>query len=549
VRKRYFLLAAALLAAGPLFGAEVRLAVSDLAVHSDNAQYKYVGKGLSEMIAAELRKSRDITLIEREKRTALLEELEFSLSDLADSGRQAEVGRLLAAAYIVFGELIDMGPQVLLSLRLVDVQTEQIVWNQTLSDSLSRYDSIAAWFASSLLEHFGAEIDRTTAAKAAGKEEKNSEAVIALSSAIDLYDRREGEQARRELQTARKLDPQSEAVGWLWSKLVANTTRFKVLMEQYYSYLNPAFLGIMREDMLHAAANSDVFPIVTHIPIENVNYEDFGSGKAVSEQDFNVRLGYALPLGRGWGLRVEVLPVVGSLNRAWQGDYETPLDSVDVPRTAAGAVVDAGFRLSPRLALGIGVGIYSHSVSERGPAGPYSDPDRVLVAGNVGLLYRSPQETLLFDTRLGYNTEVYDLIDPDTLDLSGKASAPLYLENTLTLAMRNGSTFLIFKQIDSLSLDRTYLFATFMPAVEHFLAPWVSLRAGLEGSLAVLNDSTDFGLGVLGGITFRSLRRGFDVDLNLTWRQRPSRVVEGVLYSDLLALINLTWNGLWVRRE
>ena len=81
------------------------------------------------------------------------------------------------------------------------------------------------------------------------------------------------------------------------------------------------------------------------------------------------------------------------------------------------------------------------------------------------------------------------------------------------------------------------------------MAPWVSLRAGVEGSLAGLNDSVQPGYGVPAGLTFRFLRAGLDLDLNFTWRQRPSRVVEGLLYSDLMVLMNLTRNGLRIQRK
>jgi len=105
------------------------------------------------------------------------------------------------------------------------------------------------------------------------------------------------------------------------------------------------------------------------------------------------------------------------------------------------------------------------------------------------------------------------------------------------------------QQIDAFSLDRTYLFATLMPAVERFFAPWFSLRAGLEGSLALLNDSLQPGYGLLAGMSFRSVRQAFDLDLNLTWRKRPSRVAEGLLYTDLVALMNLTWSGVRLTRR
>ncbi|MBE3064469.1 MAG: hypothetical protein IMZ69_05570 [Spirochaetes bacterium] len=544
MRKRIVILAAILLASAA-FGSDTRLSVSDLAVHSGNPQYTYVGKGLAEMIAVELRKSPDITLIEREKRRSLLEEMEFSLSDLADSGRQAEVGRMLAAGYMVFGELIDMGPQVLITLRMVDVQTSEVVWSQMLTDTLSRYDYIAGYFASSIMQHFGAQVSRTTEVKMADRSEKKAETVVALSTAIDLYDRKEKDLARKELAVAQKLDPKSEAAAWLLGKLVTNTTRFKVLMEQYYSYLNPAFLGIMREDMFHFAANTDVFPIITHIPIENVNYASFGGDKAISEMDFNVRFGYAFPMGRNWGIRIDALPTVGSLNRGWVGHYGSQLETA---RTAAGAVLDIGLRVGERVAIGAGVGIYSRSASDVGPQAAYLYPDKAVVAGDIGFLYRKPDESLIFDSRVGYTNETYETFD-QTLNLVGEVAAPVFWENTLTMAFQEKATFLILKQINNVSLDRPYTFVTLMPAVEHFFAPWVSVRAGLEGSMSLLNETFQMGFGALTGITFRSLRRGFDVDLNLTWRQRPSRVVEGVLYTDLMALINLTWNGIGMRRE
>jgi len=368
--RRVICILAGVLTTSALFGADIRLSVSDPTIHSDKPQYNDAGKGLAEMIAVELRKSPDFTLIEREKRTVLLEEMEFSLSDLADSGAQAEVGRILAAGYMVFGELIDMGTEILISLHMVDVRYEEIVWNETLTENLSRYDFIAGHFASGILGHFGAEVSRTTQAKTVEKSEKTSEAVIALSTAIDLYDRKEDEEAKKQLTVARKIDPGSEAATYFLTKLTANTTRFKVLTEQYYSYLNPAFLGIMEEDVLHVAGNTPVYPIVTRNPIEYVNYTAFGTDKAISEMDFNGRLGYAFPIGRRWGMRIDVVPTVGSMNRGWQGDYEST--QLNTARTAAGAVFDLGFQTSESLAFGAGVGLYSRSAADNGPVAPYA---------------------------------------------------------------------------------------------------------------------------------------------------------------------------------
>jgi len=128
--KKVFLLPALLLLfAHPTFGISYRIALSDFAVHSNNPKYEFMGKGISEMIAVELAKSVGVDLIEREKRAEVLEEIEFALSDLADATKQVEVGKMLAAKYLVFGEIIDMDKEVLISLRMIDVESTRVVWN------------------------------------------------------------------------------------------------------------------------------------------------------------------------------------------------------------------------------------------------------------------------------------------------------------------------------------------------------------------------------------------------------------------------------------
>jgi len=64
------------------------LSVSDFIVETFNEQYRYIGKGISRLVAGELRKAPAIRLIEREELNRILREQEFSLSDLADPESQ-----------------------------------------------------------------------------------------------------------------------------------------------------------------------------------------------------------------------------------------------------------------------------------------------------------------------------------------------------------------------------------------------------------------------------------------------------------------------------
>jgi TolB-like protein len=527
------------------------LAIADFAIHSDNPKYKYIGKGISEMIAVELRKSPGIELIEREKRTQILEEMEFALSDLTDSDKQLELGKLLAAGYIVFGEIIDMDRDVLISLRMIDVQSGKIVWNEKMTERLSKYDYISGYFAESILKYLDVEISRTTTRKTEKKAEKREEVVIALSKAIDHYDRQETEQAKKELAVAKRLDPKSEATEYYLAKLVTNTTKFKALTEPYYSYQNPAFLGILRTDSIHTSISFPVYPIVVADaiesinPIESINMIGFAGSKYISEMTANIFLGYAFPLGSRLGMRVDTV-LCATLDRS--GDYDSDLGSSNA-RTSFGSILDLGYSLDDRFSIGFGVGVFSRSKVDEGPVAPFLYSDKIVVSGNIGMLYRNQDESLIFDTRLGYNNDTYDVIDVDTLEVVEETLVPIFWENTLTLSFNERDTFFILKQINNICYDRIYYYGSLLPALEHFVAKWVSLRGGIEGSVSLLNDSFNFGYGLLGGVTFRNISRGFEIDLNITYRMRPSRAVEELLYPDFLFLFNLSWNEVFLSRQ
>jgi TolB-like protein len=114
-----------------------RIAFTDFTVHSTNKKYEFLGKGISEMVAVELSGSSGISLVEREERVALLDELEFTLSDIAEnSEQQVRVGKMLSADYLVFGEIIDMDDLLLISIRVTEVESGEIIWRDKLSASL-----------------------------------------------------------------------------------------------------------------------------------------------------------------------------------------------------------------------------------------------------------------------------------------------------------------------------------------------------------------------------------------------------------------------------
>ena len=106
MNRKIILLLVFLLISYFIYGETVILSVTDFPVESENPSYTHIGKGISRMVAIELRKSNSVKLIEREELNKILEEQELSLSDIASQDNQIKIGKLLAADYLVLRQCL-----------------------------------------------------------------------------------------------------------------------------------------------------------------------------------------------------------------------------------------------------------------------------------------------------------------------------------------------------------------------------------------------------------------------------------------------------------
>jgi TolB-like protein len=81
---------------------------------------------LNEMAVVEIGRIDTLTLVEREKLDTLLAEQELALADLIDTEQAIEVGRFLAANYIVTGSVIEMPASVVIFGRIINVETGEV---------------------------------------------------------------------------------------------------------------------------------------------------------------------------------------------------------------------------------------------------------------------------------------------------------------------------------------------------------------------------------------------------------------------------------------
>jgi len=111
----------------------LRLAMMPLANKTGDRSLKDAGEALSERISKQLSGNPRIAVVERARLIAAVEEL--ALTEQIDAHTAARVGRLLEADYLVFGALTQLGPRPAISLRIMNVETREIVGSPLIDTS------------------------------------------------------------------------------------------------------------------------------------------------------------------------------------------------------------------------------------------------------------------------------------------------------------------------------------------------------------------------------------------------------------------------------
>lgn len=80
---------------------------------------------IADLLSSSLANTGSFQVFERNQIDAVLKEIEFSQSSISDAGSQIEVGKLLAADYVVVGSVASVGTKIIVDAKLVAVATGQ----------------------------------------------------------------------------------------------------------------------------------------------------------------------------------------------------------------------------------------------------------------------------------------------------------------------------------------------------------------------------------------------------------------------------------------
>ncbi len=547
--------------------ARERIAVLDFQVESSKREFQHLGKGFAEFISVELSRADEIALIDRKQRNAILDEQRFGISGAADEETAQQMGRLLAADYLVSGMIIDVAGLLVVTCELVSVETGEVLVHEKADGSLGEYGRITRELAAAILT----ELDPTgrSVRLAARRDEEEDEKVpteeeastvlTAFSEAVDAYDTGDTVAAKRKLERAARIDKNNRAVRFYLDKLYVSTSKFKVVPAAYFTQSNPASLAFLSEDAMGGNSHyGGTWPF--HQPWPN------GKGKApgmyelsgsygppgsdrygVDESDARAFGYYKFPLGNSVGASIEVF---SSMMRYVARQYEEQGETM-VNHELYGGILSLGWTPAQWLGLGISLtGGYNHlQIFYQDGGGTVQEYPSVppLLAASGGFILKNPSGSLIFSAYLGTSTFESFLIDLEYEDKGEKRRLPLYSDFSLVYGFNRMRSYFIFKFIEDWFMEPdTGPYTHIMPAVEHWFTPALSVRTGPVINTQYSLDSTY--LGATLGTTIKWSEE-WETNLSATYRYRVSHVTNEERVPELVLSLGLERSGLWIERK
>lgn len=103
-----------------------------------------LGTTLSDLISAEMAGHKEFKVVERLQIETLLKEQKLGLTGVIDATTAVQIGKIIGANVMAFGSYLVIGKKVLLTMRLVRVETGEIIRGKNLrGNDVSDLDVLA----------------------------------------------------------------------------------------------------------------------------------------------------------------------------------------------------------------------------------------------------------------------------------------------------------------------------------------------------------------------------------------------------------------------
>jgi len=166
-----------------------------------------LGKAVASMLTTELLSRPGIRVIERHQLQDMLTEQKLALSGRVDEGTAVEIGRMLGAQYMIYGQVTSIATQLRMDMRAVDVETSEILEAQKMTAATDELLDVVVQMADS----FGDQLNLAPPSERPAFETIPVRATIEFSRAVDFEDKGDPEQALEHYRAALGIFPEHPA--------------------------------------------------------------------------------------------------------------------------------------------------------------------------------------------------------------------------------------------------------------------------------------------------------------------------------------------------
>ncbi len=162
-----------------------------------------LGKAVSAMLVTEFSGRDGINVVERKALNDLLQEQRLALSGRVDESSAVEVGKLLGAQYMFYGQVASIGDQLRVDIRAVDVETSEIVSVLKKMDKTSELLSVIV----AMADDFTRQLNLVPPSDRPEIPPIPTQAIIAFSRAVDYEDKGDVDKALEQYRKALEIYP------------------------------------------------------------------------------------------------------------------------------------------------------------------------------------------------------------------------------------------------------------------------------------------------------------------------------------------------------
>lgn len=188
-------------------GGPLTVAVMPLRFTGSDTSLQPLERGLAELITIDLSRSSRLTVVERARLQALIDEIKLQQSGATDSTTNVRAGKIIQAGRIVNGQIAQDGARLRVDAAIVNTTTSQLAGGANAENTLDEIFAMEKAIVLKLFEELGVQL--TTAERQAIEERptRSLQAFLAYSKGLRLEDEGKYDEASRAFGDASRLDP------------------------------------------------------------------------------------------------------------------------------------------------------------------------------------------------------------------------------------------------------------------------------------------------------------------------------------------------------